>query len=50
MAIVNTKDRAEYDGAIKGTSITIEIHSPIILVRYFGQNGDISTIKYHSMY
>ena len=41
--IVNSKNRAEYVGAIKGTSITIDVKSPIILLRSIDKTGKIST-------
>jgi hypothetical protein len=45
--MVNSINRAEYAGAIKGTSITIEIKSPIILLRSIDKLGKISTKPIH---
>ena len=41
--IVNSKNKAEYVGAIKGTSITIDVKPPIILLRSIDKTGKIST-------
>ena len=41
--IVNNKNKVEFNGPIKGTSITIEIKPPIILLRSFDKDGKIST-------
>ena len=45
--IVNFINRAEYAGAIKGTSITIDIKAPIILLRSIDKLGRISTKRIH---
>ena len=44
--VVVNKNKAEYAGALKGTSIIIDIREPIILLRYIGKNGEISTQRY----
>ena len=44
--VVVNKNKAEYAGSLKGTSIIIDIREPIILLRYIGKNGEISTQRY----
>ena len=41
----NNKNKFEYQGDKKGTSIIIEIYQPIILIRYIDKNGKIHTKK-----
>ena len=41
--VINTKNKAEFAGAMKGTTITIDIREPILLLRCFDKNGAIHT-------
>ena len=41
--LIINKNKMEYPGAKKGTSITIEIKPPVILLRIFDKNGKIDT-------